>query len=608
MEAKMEHSSKMIEEEAPSISHTVASVTDLPIPSQKSARDSQQKPCPKTPPVLRRPSRIKHRPQDDIEVQSLLQGVDVMRQDLEDTNAEYLARLSLQTQPHSVHLAELPVEVQDCVIDHLAGHLVGTAPSSVTAPRGFRNWSTAMRHPRRKQLSDLALLSKTWRELIQERLYRHIKIKGTCSGLAECRDWFTKYSHLRAHVRHFEVWVPVWEVKASRRPTDIPLIPSPFTHRPDMMRAHPPHGQTAAVVQDISDMTQAFQQASQNATLEDIFEVTRDLFPQVYALTIEGGQGKRTPLIKAHRQRGNLAATAQHRLSLVPTRPHGIPLNPQIGSLVLKGAWNIIREPSHFSLLKAALPNLQEYHCIYAKPKPQAYETMCCVLKYFPASINHLNICLEGLTGKVSSSPEKWQRLFSTYHVCKDVGRVLPDLESFSYTGRLCGSLFRVARGVAADRRDSTRLKSVDLVVRNCCRAGAFPASGNDATGIYQLEFINAFKYLVIEAVRSLSVFTSLHYLRIRFLDLDSPNPLLNPYFHLQGNSVTGIWNDQILDLLKTTRPNAEYDCLDDGDCAERNGDGPADNILGGLVPLPRGGRPKSMNVDAYAALAEARM
>lgn len=169
----MEHSSKMIEEEAPSISHTVASVTDLPIPSQKSARDSQQKPCPKTPPVLRRPSRIKHRPQDDIEVQSLLQGVDVMRQDLEDTNAEYLARLSLQKQPHSVHLAELPVEVQDCVIDHLAGHLVGTAPSSVTAPRGFRNWSTAMRHPRRKQLSDLALLSKTWRELIQERLYRH---------------------------------------------------------------------------------------------------------------------------------------------------------------------------------------------------------------------------------------------------------------------------------------------------------------------------------------------------------------------------------------------------------------------------------------------------
>lgn len=361
------------------------------------------------------------------------------------------------------------------------------------------------------------------------------------------------------------------------------------------------------MVQDISDMTQSFQQASQNATLEDIFEITRDLFTQVYALTIEGGQGKRTPLIRIRRQNGGLGAIAQRHPSLISIGHHGLPLNPQIRSLVLKGAWNIIREPFHFGLLETALPNLQEYHCIYAKPKPRAYETICSVLRFFPPSIKDLNICLEGLTAKGSSSPDKWERLFSDHHVCKEIGCVLPDLESFSFTGRVCASLFRVADEVATRQRDSPRLKSVDLVIRNCCRPYAFPGSGNDATGIYQLDFIAAFKNLVIEAIRSLSTFTSLHYLRIRFLDLDSPNPLLNPYFHLQGNSVTGIWNGEILKLLKEVRPDAEYDCLDLGCNAGGNGEGSTDRRLISSGPSSSGGRPRSINVDAYAALAGPR-
>lgn len=170
-------SSKMLHEGPPSISHTVSSVTDLPIPSQKTARDSQQKTSAKTPPLLRRPSRIKHRPQDDIEVQSLLQGDDTLRQDLEDANVAYLEKLALLTQPHSVRLTELPVEVQESVIDHLAGHMIGITTFSAVTPNGSRNWSTAMRHPRRKQLSDLALVSKTWRGLIQERLYRHSMLR-----------------------------------------------------------------------------------------------------------------------------------------------------------------------------------------------------------------------------------------------------------------------------------------------------------------------------------------------------------------------------------------------------------------------------------------------
>ncbi|KAL8829422.1 MAG: hypothetical protein Q9170_006175 [Blastenia crenularia] len=595
MEMRMDSSAKMLEGDATPISQTVSSVTDLPIPSQKSARDSQQ--SPKTTPVLRRPSRIKHRPQDDIEVQSLLQGDDIMRQDPENSNAEYLAQLSLQKQPHSVHLADLPVEVQEGVIDYLAGHLIQPAPNSLSASCGPRNWSTAMRHPRRKQLSDLALVSTTWRGLIQERLYRHVKVKGTRESFAECRDWFVRHSHLRAHVRHFEVWVPIWEVKASQRSTDIPPIPSAFTPRADM-RGGRTTGRVAIVVQDISDMTQSFQQASENATLEDIFEIAQDLFPEAYAMTIEGGQGKRTPLIRAY---GSKSRTPRHSLRQ----------NPQIGSLILKGAWNIVRESGDFQRLRRALPNLREYQCAYAKPKIQAYEATCCVLKSFLSfeyclnnpPITHLNLCLEGLTGKCSSSPEKWQRLYFSYHICNDLGRVLPHLENFSFTGRVCSSFFRTACKVAADpgHRFNSRLKSVDLIIRNCCRPGAYPGSGNDATGIYQLDFIHAFTDLVVEAVRSLAVFPSLNFLRIRFLDLDSPNPLLNPYFHLQGNSVTGLYNDEIIALIQDARPDAEYDYLHVDEGMGCCGDGRA-------MPLPNAGRPRSVHVGAYTRLAEARM
>ncbi|KAI4227549.1 MAG: hypothetical protein L6R36_002315 [Xanthoria steineri] len=598
----MSSSSKMLNEGPPSISQTVSSVTDLPIPSQKAARDNQQKTS-ATPPVLRRPSRIRHRPQDDIEVQSLLQGDDTLRQHLEDANVAYLEKLSLLTQPHSVRLTGLPVEVQEGVIDHLAGHLIGITPASALTPSGSRNWSTAMRHPRRKQLSDLALVSKTWRALIQERLYRHIKVKGTYAGFHECRAWFLKHPHLRPHVRHFEVWMPVWEVKSSRRKTDIPPIPSAFTPRPDL-RNRANRG-ALVVVQEISDMTQAFQQASHNVTLEDIFKHTRDLFPEAYALTIEGGHGKRTPLIKAHPPIIEEPAL-QYPFFLSSTLNNTLTVNPNIGSLVLKGAWNIIRDRSDFYILKTALPNLREYHCTYAKPKIQAYVAMCYIMQYFPPSIFHLNICLEGLTSKPSSTPEKWRNLYAEHHICNDIGRQIPNLETLSYTGRICCSLFKNAIEVAGKCRDTPKLKSIDLIVRNCCRPGGFGYT--DATGIYQIDFINAFKKLVIEAVRSLSVFTSLHYLRIRFLDLDSPNPLLNPYFHLQGNKITGIWNDEILSLLRAARPDAEYEGLDFADCSGKRADGFVDHILGGLVPLPRGGRPKSMNVDAYAALAEARI
>ena len=70
---------------------------------------------------------------------------------------------------------DLPEEVQQIFLDMLVGNLKPTCPSSATS-HGMKNWNNAMRHPRQKSLSNLALVTPLWRYMIQSRLYRHSKL------------------------------------------------------------------------------------------------------------------------------------------------------------------------------------------------------------------------------------------------------------------------------------------------------------------------------------------------------------------------------------------------------------------------------------------------
>lgn len=65
-------------------------------------------------------------------------------------------------------LSDLPTEVQERVMDYLAGPL-----GSASSGNASRNWNHAMRHPRRKQLTQLALVCPLWRAMVQERVFRH---------------------------------------------------------------------------------------------------------------------------------------------------------------------------------------------------------------------------------------------------------------------------------------------------------------------------------------------------------------------------------------------------------------------------------------------------
>ena len=79
------------------------------------------------------------------------------------------------TQRH-LSFDDLPVEVHECVLDWLFGVRNSTSSNSTPGQSSaVRGWSSVLRHPRRKALSDLALVSSNWRPLVQERLFRHSK-------------------------------------------------------------------------------------------------------------------------------------------------------------------------------------------------------------------------------------------------------------------------------------------------------------------------------------------------------------------------------------------------------------------------------------------------
>ncbi|MCJ1402789.1 hypothetical protein MMC11_006010 [Xylographa trunciseda] len=490
-----------------------------------------------------------------------------------------LSREALEEGKKRARLQDLPEEIQQGVLDMLMGMLSSTSSSGLGRSHGMRNWSTAMRHPRGRHHSDLALVSPTWRRMIQERLYRHVKIKGTKQGLEEAADWFLLSPHLQQYVRHIEIWVPVWERRAGQPPPELSGSMTLEQHE----RPHTVNTMVATNLrtpQEVENINQAYQLASSNSTLDEIFGCVSCLFPEACILTIEGGHCKKPPMIQQFRTPMQCAMNPK------------LPELPRIRTLVLKGAWNVMREEAHFVTLTNALPNLREWHTTYAKPKTKAYRLMSSVVRHIPPTLTHLNLCLEGFYSKDSVASVKMRQLQLTHHLCRDLGRLLPQLEAFTFTGRVCSSFFTTATSYA-DKSHKPRLKSIDLIVKNCCRD---PSTWNDGTGIHNWAFIKAFEALVVAGVRSLEAYPELAFLRVRFIDLDSPCPLLNPYFQLQRNKCSGIWNDDILTALSATRPAASFSNLDE-ELGTRGLDKEGRIVVGWPVM-----RPRSIKVGSYAA------
>lgn len=78
-------------------------------------------------------------------------------------------------QRHRKGLENLPLEIHGLILDYLFGDIHSVTSTASSLQSGINRLTSAMRHPRRKALSDVALVSPTWRELVQERIYRHSK-------------------------------------------------------------------------------------------------------------------------------------------------------------------------------------------------------------------------------------------------------------------------------------------------------------------------------------------------------------------------------------------------------------------------------------------------
>jgi len=424
------------------------------------------------------------------------------RMDLDDQ-----VHTSIPAASSNATFRQLPGEIHECILDHIFGVRAATSSKS---PNGggskvLRSWGTALRHSRRREVAELALVTDKWRELIQERLYRHLKIRGTKDEVDVASLWFHKHPHLCSYVKHIEIWFPVFQQKNPAFDRTH-RVPSP--DRSTLIRS--------LALADNTNTNVTYQSPSNNCTLFEIFLFVQLTFAAACILTLEGGDRKKPPMVR-------------HFLGSTTV----LPSLPQVKTLVCKGQWNLIRENADFQNLANALPNLKEWHGSYARPKSKAYISMATIVPHLPQFLTHLNICIEADYRREAVSPMFFKKVTAKAHLCAELAKAIPTLEHLAFTGRICGCLFD--HGAKFSNPRETRLKSVDLVVKNICRPTHI---WSDGTGITDMSFIGAFESLVHSGVKSLERLKALDYLRIRFIDLGKLSPIPSPILLTNENQI----------------------------------------------------------------------
>ncbi|CAJ2500166.1 Uu.00g030190.m01.CDS01 [Anthostomella pinea] len=427
-------------------------------------------------------------------------------------------------------LGDLPAEIHECILDHLFGYRVSTSsPSSLSIPSvNARSWSTALRHSRRKELSNLALVSPLWRDLIQQRLYRHIKIKATLRDDNDVMAYFVSRPHLRTYVKHIEIWFPVFQPRFVTNDAGEVSFALPTVS---------PEGIASAMYGLPMD----------NATLEEVFYLVSMTFPEVRVMTLEGGERKKAPPVQ-FKPPGRKKDDEEDDQEL--------PQVQSVRTLIVKGQWNIIRQAENWEIISRALPSLEEWHGTYAKPKSKSYLSMAKTLETLDHKITKLNLCLECDYRREMACPPYYLKVCEQLHWCEKMAKAASFLEHLSYTGRICHGFFDVLAKCSNPR--TTRLKTIDLTVKNCCRTNA--QWNESGSGITDMHFIGAFEQLVLGAIRALERLKSVELLRIRYVDLDSPVPPLNPYFMIRDGWCSGVWSDQIVAELNSIRPDIRFE------------------------------------------------
>lgn len=388
--------------------------------------------------------------------------------------------------PSTALFNALPAEVHEAILDHIFGYRVSaTSSSEMRISSVTKRWNTALRHSRRRELTELALVNPLWRGLIQQRLYRHIKLKATVDVLQEAMQHFVERPHLQPYVKHIEIWFSVFQ------PTYGGLAISNALMLP------------MVTTDGLTNTT--YKLPENNCTLREVFQFVAETLPLVKVLTLEGGERRKAPKV-----------TYYYGPSADLDIPQIMPTIDSVETLVTKGQWNLMRDNQDFNTVLGALPNLTEWQASYSKPKAKSYLSMAGFLPRLPPRITNLNLCLETDYRREAAMPSFYSKVAQETHVCARLAETLQGLEHFAYTGRVCHRFFDMVTRSADPR--NTRLKSIDLTVKNCCRP--LHSLHDSGSGIQDLGFIDAFEKLVVAAVRALGKLEKLEYLRIRFVDL----------------------------------------------------------------------------------------
>jgi len=245
-----------------------------------------------------------------------------------------------------------------------------------------------------------------------------------------------------------------------------------------------------------------YQTVNNNCTLEEVFRFVQLTFSEACVLSLEGGERKKPPMVRHFKKEGE---------------SQSLPTLETIRTLVCKGQWNLLRENDDFQTIAAALPNLVEWHGSYAKPKSKSYLCMATILPRLPENLTNLHLVLENDFRREAVCPSFFRKVAQKTHFCVDMAKAMPALEHFEYTGRVCQAFFDIAASLSSVKVRDSRLKSIDLVVKNVCRP---TFQWNDGSGITDMGFILSFEALVLSAVRALDRLTALETLKIRFIDL----------------------------------------------------------------------------------------
>lgn len=395
-----------------------------------------------------------------------------------------------------------------------------------------------------------------------------------------------KHPHLREHVRHIEIWIPVCGERVPGS-TD-PLVPR---------RAVEGFGINGEVIPPAG---YRHYRANDNAAVSQIFCVVNKIFASARILTLDGGNNVRDSPVQLFR----IDAT-QH-----PRWRGYLSKLDNIDTLVIRGAWNLMKSYHFWFHVTNALPNLKEWHCSYARVQRQAYVTAVGILAIGALErnkIQHIDLNLEGFSDSFDNvhSPTPKPIL---QPICRSLGKAAVKLETVSFTGRVCEDFFRSMRSEVLNLEEVSLLRSVDLLVKACCRNdlsdwtwnARFPIC-HALAGINNTDFNDAFHAMILEAIRALAVLPNLKHVRIRYVDLDWPLPLQNPYFELKDNKCTGLWSNDILNALHESRPEASFVELSDGikPIVED------DRLVGVTSPTAR---PLSIQAKQYVIIAEQRL